>query len=125
MFTGGHVLLKRVPALLALVSVYVSGVLAGDGIPWRDVALAQQTVEVGIQDYRFSPQDIRIKAGDTVKWINREKRTSHSVLFPAEGGRESDRVFPGESWQRVFTEPGTFAYRCGPHEEMRGSVVVE
>ncbi|MCX7145149.1 MAG: plastocyanin/azurin family copper-binding protein, partial [Sulfuritalea sp.] len=86
---------------------------------------AQNTVEVSIQDYRFSPPDVRIKVGDAVKWINREKRTSHSVLFPAEGGRESDRVFPGESWQRIFTEPGTFAYRCGPHEEMRGSVVVE
>jgi plastocyanin len=96
--------------LLALVSV---------------CAFAQNTVEVSIQDYRFSPPDVRIKVGDTVKWINREKRTSHSVLFPAEGGRESDRVFPGESWQRIFTEPGTFAYRCGPHEEMKGSVVVE
>jgi plastocyanin len=109
MFTGGHVL-RRVPALLALVSV---------------CAFAQQTVEVSIQDYRFSPSDVRIKVGDTVKWINREKRTSHSVLFPAEGGRESDRIFPGESWQRVFKQPGTFAYRCGPHEEMNGSVVVE
>jgi plastocyanin len=109
MFTGDHVL-KRVPALLVLVSVY---------------AFAQQTVEVSIQDYRFLPQDVRIKVGDTVKWTNREKRSSHSVLFLAEGGRESDRLFPGESWQRVFTQPGTFAYRCGPHDEMKGSVVVE
>jgi plastocyanin len=124
MFPGGHIL-KRVPALLALVSVYVSGVLAGDGIPGRDVALAQQTVEVSIQDYRFSPADVRIKAGDTVKWINREKRTSHSVLFPAENGLESERMFPDESWQRKFTQPGSYSYRCGPHEEMKGSIVVE
>lgn len=109
MFAGGRTL-KRVPALLALVSVF---------------AYAQQTVEVTIQDYKFAPVEVRIKAGDTVKWINREKRTSHSVLFPAEGGRESDRMFPGESWQRVFKQPGTFACRCGPHEEMNGSVVVE
>jgi plastocyanin len=124
MFPGGHIL-KRVPALLALVSVYVSGVLAGDGIPGRDVALAQQTVEVSIQGYRFSPADVRIKAGDTVKWINREKRTSHSVLFPAENGLESERMFPDESWQRKFTQPGSYSYRCGPHEEMKGSIVVE
>ncbi len=109
MFTGGH-LLKRVPALLALVSV---------------CALAQQTVEVTIQDYRFSPQEVRIKAGDTVKWINREKRTSHSVLFPAENGLESERLFPGEHWQRTFTRPGAYSYRCGPHEEMKGLIVVE
>ena len=102
--------LKRVPALLALVSVF---------------ALAQQTVEVTIQDYRFSPAEVRIKAGDTVKWTNREKRTSHSVLFPAENGLESERLFPDESWQRTFTRPGSYAYRCGPHEEMKGLVLVD
>jgi plastocyanin len=117
MSTGGY-LMKRVPALLVLVSFCVPGVLAGS-------ARAQQTVEVTIQNYRFSPQEVRIKAGDTVKWINREKRTSHSVLFPAENGLESERVFPDESWQRKFTQPGNYSYRCGPHEEMKGSIVVE
>jgi plastocyanin len=102
--------LKRVPGLLALVSV---------------CALAQQTVEVTIQDYKFQPAEARIKAGDTVKWTNREKRTSHSVLFPAENGLESERLFPDESWQRTFAQPGAYSYRCGPHEEMKGRVLVE
>ncbi len=88
-------------------------------------AYAQKPAEVTIREYRFSPQEIRIKAGDTVKWTNREKRTSHSVLFPAENGLESERLFPDESWQRVFKQPGTYRYRCGPHEEMTGSVIVE
>lgn len=86
---------------------------------------AQQTVEVSIQDYKFIPAEVRIKAGDTVKWTNLEKRTSHSVLFPAENGLESERLFPGESWKRTFAAPGSYAYRCGPHEEMKGSVRVE
>ena len=117
--------LKRMPAFLALVSFYVPGVLAGDGIPRRDAALAQQTVEVTIQDYKFLPAEVRIKAGDTVKWINMEKRTSHSVLFPAENGLESERMFPQEHWQRTFVKPGSYSYRCGPHEEMKGLVLVE
>jgi plastocyanin len=103
----------------------MSPALAADGIPRRDEAAAQQTVEVTIQDYKFLPAEVRIKAGDTVKWINREKRTSHSVLFPAENGLESERLFPDESWQRTFAQPGSYHYRCGPHEEMKGSVVVE
>lgn len=103
-------LLKRVPGFLALVSI---------------CAMAQQTVEVRIQDYKFLPAEVRIKAGDTVKWINHEKRTSHSVLFPAENGRESERMFPGEHWQRSFTQSGSYSYRCGPHEEMKGLIVVE
>ena len=87
-------------------------------------AAAQKTVEVTIRDYRFSPQEIRIKAGESVKWINAEKRTSHSVLFPAENGLESERLFPDESWQRTFKLPGVYKYRCGPHEEMTGTVIV-
>lgn len=109
MRTGAH-RVKRGLALLALVSNW---------------AFAQQTVEVTIKDYRFSPAEVRIRAGDTVKWINQEKRTSHSVLFPAENGLESARLFPDEQWQRTFTQPGSYRYRCGPHEEMKGLVLVE
>jgi len=117
MSTGDR-LTKRVPALLALVFVCSLGAFVGG-------AAAQQTLEVTIREYRFEPAELRIKAGDTVKWVNREKRTSHSVLFPAENGLESERLFPQESWQRTFTQPGTYGYRCGPHEEMHGLVVVE
>jgi plastocyanin len=88
------------------------------------VALAQGTVEVSIEQYKFAPQDLKVKAGTTVKWTNNEKRASHSVLFPAEGGRESDRMMPGDSWQRTFDKPGTYRYTCGPHPEMSGLVEV-
>ena len=123
MRTGGPGV-KRVLAFLALVFC-LAPALAGDNIPQRDVALARQTVEVTIKDYRFSPAEVRIRAGDTVKWINQEKRTSHSVLFPAENGLESERLFPDEHWQRTFTQPGSYSYRCGPHEEMKGLVLVD
>ena len=102
--------LRRAFALAALVSFS---------------AFAGQTVEVAIASYRFEPAEIRIKAGDTVRWINREKRTSHSVVFPEEGGRESERMFPDESWERSFAAPGRYPYSCGPHPEMKGIVVVE
>jgi len=88
-------------------------------------AQAEQTVEVVVQNYRYQPQVVRIKVGDTVKWVNREKRTSHSVVFPAEQGGESERFFPDESWQRRFDTPGRYPYHCGPHPEMTGVVEVE
>jgi len=109
MVTFGWRRLKRVPAMLALAPFAV---------------LAGQTFEVAIESYRFSPPEISIRVGDTVKWINREKRTSHSVLFPQEGGLESERMFPGESWQREFLKAGRHDYTCGPHPEMKGAVIV-
>ncbi|MCL2635491.1 MAG: cupredoxin domain-containing protein [Betaproteobacteria bacterium] len=100
---------KGAPLLLALFSL---------------AAVAQTVVEVRIVDYRFEPPTLSIKLGDSVRWINGEKRTSHSVLFPDENSRESERLFPGEHWERRFDRPGRYAYQCGPHPEMKGEVLV-
>lgn len=82
-----------------------------------------ETVEVRISESRFQPDRISIKPGDTVKWVNNEKRNNHSVWFKEEG-LESDRFFPGESWTRTFDKPGLYRYTCGPHPEMTGEVEV-
>ena len=86
-------------------------------------AATAETVEVAIRDFRFEPARVSIRAGDTVRWTNHEKRASHSVLFPA-GALESERLFPGESWSRRFDSPGSQVYHCGPHPEMEGVVEV-
>jgi len=85
---------------------------------------AGKTHEISILDYKFDPPHLKIKVGDTVKWINREKRTTHSVLFTGPGGFESERFFPDESWQRTFDKAGSYPYSCGPHPEMKALVEV-
>lgn len=80
-------------------------------------------VEVSVRDMRFDPAELQVPVGTTVRWVNREKRTSHSVLFA--DLPESPRFFPDEHWERRFDHPGRYAYVCGPHPEMRGQVVVE
>ncbi|HMX15849.1 MAG TPA: plastocyanin/azurin family copper-binding protein [Rhodocyclaceae bacterium] len=106
-------------ALLALVASLHFGPAAS--IP----ALAGDTVEVGIREYRYDPPELKVKAGTTVRWVNNEKRVSHSIFFLGPGGYESDRIFPGESFQRTFDQPGRYPYTCGPHPEMKGVVDVE
>lgn len=85
---------------------------------------ANGVVEVKIGDYKFDPPELKVKVGATVKWVNNEKRASHSVIWLGPGGFESERLFPGESYQRKFDQPGTYPYSCGPHPEMKGLVVV-
>lgn len=85
-------------------------------------ALGGEVVRVGIDKYRFDPAHVRVRPGTVVEWLNGEKRTSHTILF--EGGEESDRLFPGDSFRKTFDRPGRFAYRCGPHPEMTGIVEV-
>jgi plastocyanin len=67
---------------------------------------------------------LRIQAGTTVRWVNAEKRTTHTVRFAGADGMESERLFPGESFERRFDKPGAYAYICGPHPEMTGHVDV-
>lgn len=91
--------------------------MAGAGV----LAAAEQVVD--ISNYQFQPRMLQIKVGDTVRWVNREKRTSHSILFPALS-LESERLFPDESWTRRFDVVGSYPYRCGPHPEMFGQIEV-
>lgn len=80
---------------------------------------------VTIKDFKFVPQHITIKAGQTITWENREKRQYHSVWFEAQGEAEpEDYLFPDDTYERTFDKSGTFPYRCGPHPEMTGTVTV-
>lgn len=84
---------------------------------------ATAVVDVEIKGHLFVPETVTVKPGTTVRWTNKERRTSHSVLFPAES-LESERLLPDERWERRFDRPGRHPYTCGPHPEMKGLVVV-
>jgi len=80
--------------------------------------------DVEIIKFKFLPREITIRAGDKVRWTNKEKRQYHSVWFEKLGEPEPDYLFPDEAYERVFEKAGDFPYRCGPHPEMTGVVHV-
>lgn len=80
---------------------------------------------VTMYKYNFCPAQIEVPVGTTVRWVNVDKRTSHSVIV--KGEPESDRAFPEESIEFTFLVPGSQDYLCGPHwetQEMIGMVKV-
>jgi plastocyanin len=84
-------------------------------------------VTVLMYKYRFCPPNVTVKAGTTVRWINVDKRTSHSVWLKEAGVEESPRMFNFETWEFPFVTPGKYPYICGPHgveEKMVGHVTV-
>jgi plastocyanin len=85
---------------------------------------SDDVVLVIIKDFKFIPQEVTIKPGQTIRWENQEKRQYHSVWFEALGEDESDYLFPEESYERQFDSAGAFSYRCGPHPKMIGKVTV-
>lgn len=67
--------------------------------------------------YTFCPVEVEVPVGAVVRWVNVDKRTSHSTWFREEGEAESERLFPEESAEMTFDMPGDFDYLCGPHWE--------
>ena len=73
--------------------------------------------------YTFCPSNIEVKTGEKIRWVNMDKRTSHSVWFKQKGGEETPRLF-GEEQVEMTLEgpPGDYPYLCGPHWEEEGMI---
>ena len=54
-----------------VIAIAVLAGLTSAVLPAQSLA---QPVEVGIQDYKYTPPEIKVKAGTTVKWVNNENR---------------------------------------------------
>jgi cytochrome c55X len=80
--------------------------------------------EIIMQKMRFIPEHLTIHEGDSVRWVNREKRQYHNVWFESLGEAEPDYLFPEDSYQRHFYQQGEYPYRCGPHPLMIGKITV-
>ena len=102
--------------------------MKGAALASGDPAASDPAV-VLLYNYTFCPREIRVKTGATLRFLNVDRRTSHSVWFKAAGKAESERFFPGEHVDVVIDlPPGTHDVLCGPHWEhqaMRAIVVVE
>ena len=86
---------------------------------------AQEVVDISIKDFQFTPAEVTVATGTTVRWTNREKRQYHNVWFEQLGEEEPDYLFPDDQYQRTFNDKGSFPYRCGPHPKMQGVVHVQ
>ncbi len=83
---------------------------------------------VKMYKFTFCPVEVTVKQGTTVRWVNVDKRTSHSTWFKEAGKEEGERLFPEEKAEMKFDlPPGDYPYLCGPHwesDKMIGKVTV-
>ncbi|HEY4775702.1 MAG TPA: plastocyanin/azurin family copper-binding protein [Xanthobacteraceae bacterium] len=69
----------------------------------------------------FCPAALTVQQGTTLRWVNVDRRTSHSVWFKEAGRPESERTFPEEFvTMTIDLPPGEYPYLCGPHWEREG-----
>lgn len=95
------------------------------------------TVQV-VSDYDnmrmvFDPQEVTIKKGDTVTWVNLADEDHNMVTYPdgypkgAKGFTSPFLKKKDEKWSHTFAASGTYEYHCIPHimMGMRGKVIVD
>ena len=79
---------------------------------------------VDIREFAFEPIELRVRAGTTVTWTNREQQVSHTSTSDGPGW-DSGILAPGQSFSRTFSAAGRFPYHCEPHPNMQATIVVE
>lgn len=88
-----------------------------------DALLARADAVVEMRMLALAPREVRIRAGQTVAWVNRDP-LDHTVTAD-DASWMSGTFGLNEVYTRRFDQPGRYAYFCIPHPEMRGVVVVE
>lgn len=76
----------------------------------------------------FSPDNIIIKKGETIRWVNNDKDGHLLATAPVIGmdGILSPDIEPGKSWEQTFKLPGVYYYLCCLHKAvMYGKITVE
>jgi plastocyanin len=80
-------------------------------------------IEVKIDNFTFNAQQITVKAGDTVTWINHDD-IPHTVTSKTMAFR-SKAMDTDDKFSFTFATPGKFEYFCSLHPHMTGTIVVE
>ncbi len=108
----------------ALIGAMLLGPVVGACIAFGAVAAEEAGGDVvNIDNFTFTPAEMTISVGTTVKWLNRDD-IPHTVA-------EANKIFRSkaldtdDSFSYTFTTAGTFNYFCGLHPHMTGKIIVK
>jgi len=79
---------------------------------------------VSIDNFTFSPKELKVKAGTTVTWTNHDD-IAHGIASSNNAFAKSKVIDTDDSYSFKFTAPGTYQYFCYIHRQMVGSIIVE
>ena len=86
------------------------------------VAAHAQELSVNIDNFTFSPPELKVKVGDTVTWTNHDD-IPHTVV--SAGKFRSKTMDTDNTFSFTFTAAGDYTYFCALHPHMTGMIKVE
>ena len=88
-----------------------------------DLASAQAAeFQVTIDNFTFTPAEVKAKVGDTVTWTNHDD-IPHTVV--SAGKFRSKATDTDGTFSFTFTSAGDYKYFCSLHPHMTGMIKVE
>jgi plastocyanin len=107
----------------ALVVALLLGPVIGALLAFGAVAAQDATNVITIDNFTFSPRELTVAAGTTVKWVNHDD-IPHTVVEKNTTFR-SKALDTDDSYSFTFTSAGAFDYFCGLHPHMVGQIIVK
>ena len=87
------------------------------------IASAQaEEFKVTIDNFTFTPAELKVKVGDTVTWTNHDD-IPHTVV--SAGKFRSKTLDTDDKFSFIFTNAGDYKYFCSLHPHMTGMITVE
>jgi plastocyanin len=106
-----------------LVVALLLGPVVGAMLAFGAVAAPDATDVITIDNFTFTPKELTVAVGTTVKWVNHDD-IPHTVVEKKTTFR-SKALDTDDSYSFTFTSAGTFDYFCGLHPHMVGQVIVK
>jgi len=107
----------------SLVVALLLGPVVGAMLAFGAVAAQDATDVITIDNFTFTPKELTVAVGTTVKWVNHDD-IPHTVVEKKTTFR-SKALDTDDSYSFTFTSAGTFDYFCGLHPHMVGQVIVK
>ena len=107
----------------SLVVALLLGPVVGAMLTFSAVAAQDATDVITIDNFTFTPKQLTVAVGTTVKWVNHDD-IPHTIVEKKTTFR-SKALDTDDSYSFTFTSAGTFDYFCGLHPHMVGQVIVK
>ena len=106
----------------AVIVAMLLGPVVGATLAFGTFAAEEANV-VTIDNFTFTPPELTVAVGTTVKWVNHDD-IPHTIVEKKTTFR-SKALDTDDSYSFTFTSAGTFDYFCGLHPHMVGQVIVK
>ncbi|HEY1951364.1 MAG TPA: metallophosphoesterase [Gemmatimonadaceae bacterium] len=117
---------------LAVVDATLSGLPPAFEAASREAMMKRQTNrkslalgpnQIGIDNFRFAPTPLTVKAGTRVTWINNDD-VPHLIVNIQNRFRQSPVLDSDQRFAVTLTKPGAYDYFCSLHPMMQGKIIV-